>query len=172
MMGPPGSGKSTQAQILGQRFNVPAISTGVLFREIAQQDTDLGKKIKAIIDSGGLIDDETTYEAVDKYLGILKNGFVLDGYPRTLSQAKRELVLIDKVIYIKISDELATERILKRKERADDTAEVVAHRLVVYHESTELILDYYRKQGKLLEIDGNGTIEEVEKLIWEGLGNE
>ena len=163
-MGPQGSGKSTQADLLAKKLNLPHIQTGDIYRSIATQNTDLGKKIKNIMDSGGLIDDQTTYELVDKHLSEIKNGFIIDGFPRTLSQAKKQPFRIDKVINIKLSDEEATKRMLLRN-REDDSPEAIAQRLKLYHQETEPILGFYRLQEKLVEVDGSGTIEEVTGLI-------
>lgn len=170
-MGPQGSGKTTQAEILADKLKLPFIGTGDIYRQVAGLDTELGKRVKAILDKGDLVDDETTFKVVDSHLSEIKSGFILDGFPRTLAQAQRELFPVDKVIYIKLTDDTAVKRLAARG-RSDDTPEVIGERLRLYHEETEPILDYYRKQGKLLEVDGSGTIEEVEKLIWEALGNE
>lgn len=164
LMGPVGSGKTTQADILSKKLDLPHIQTGEIYRKIAGEDSPLGKKIKAILDAGGLIDDNTTFETVDKHLKEIQGNFILDGFPRTLVQAQKELFLVGKVIYIKVPDEETTKRLLLRQ-RTDDTSEIIAERLKVYHQETEPILDYYRKLGKLIEIDGRGTIEEVAVLI-------
>lgn len=164
LMGVQGSGKSTQAELLAKDLNLPHIETGAIYRSIAGEPTVLGQKVKQILDVGDLIDDETTFQVVDKYLNEIKGGFILDGFPRTLIQAQRELFPVDKVFYLKLTDEEATKRLLLRA-RGDDTPEIIAERLRLYHEQTEPILDYYRKQNKLKEIDGSGTIEEVHDLI-------
>lgn len=164
VMGPQGSGKSTQAELLAKRLNLPHIETGNVYRELAKEDSELGRKIKGVLEKGGLVDDETTFEVVDKNLAKIKGGFVLDGFPRTLTQAQRELFPIDKVIYINLSDEEAIERLLLRG-RADDKIETIKARLKLFHERTEPILDYYRKQEKLLEIDGSKSVEEVSGQI-------
>ncbi len=160
MMGPQGSGKSTQAELLAQKLKLPHIETGNIYREIAKEDTPLGSKIKTVLEKGGLVDDETTFEVVDRHLADVKTGFVLDGFPRTLIQAQRELFPIDRVIYIRLSDEEAVKRMVKRG-RADDKPELIKERLRLFHERTQPILDFYRKQGKLLEVDGSGSVEEV-----------
>lgn len=168
IMGPQGSGKSTQGDLLAERLGIPHIQTGEIYRQIAQQDSELGRKVKAVLDVGGLIDDQVTFEVVDKHLAEIKSGFIIDGFPRTLVQAQRELFPVDKVIYIRLTDEEAIKRLLLRK-RKDDTPEIIAERLKLYHQQTEPILDYYRKQGKLAEVDGSGTIEEVSTLINQSL---
>jgi adenylate kinase len=172
IMGPQGSGKSTQGDLLAEKLGIPHIQTGGIFREITKQDTDLGRMVKALIDNGNLVDDETTYRVLDQAIAPLKSGFILDGFPRTLAQAKRESFPVDKVIYVRLTDEEGIKRITSRaaiENRADDTPEAVAKRLQIYHQSTEPILDYYRQQGKLIEVDGSGTIEEVRDLIFAAL---
>lgn len=160
IMGPQGSGKSTQAELLANKLNLPHIETGNVYREQARENSE----IRSVLEKGGLIDDKTTFEVVDRHLAKLKGGFVLDGFPRTLVQAQRELILIDKVVYINLSDKEAIGRLLKRG-RSDDKIETIKERLRLFHERTEPILDYYRSQGKLLEVDGSGTIEEVAAQI-------
>lgn len=164
LMGVPGSGKTTQAELLAKDLNLPHIETGAVYRSIANEPTVLGEKVKKILGTGDLIDDETTFQVVDKYINEIKGGFILDGFPRTLVQAQRELFFIDKVFYIKLTDEEATKRLLLRA-RAGETPEIIQERLTVYHQETEPILNYYRGQKKLMEIDGSGTIEEVHDLI-------
>lgn len=160
VMGPQGSGKSTQAELLAKKLNLPHIETGNVYRKLAETDPEIRK----VMETGGLIDDKTTFEVVDKNLAQLKGGFVLDGFPRTLVQAQRELFEVDKVIYIRLSDDEAVARLLKRG-RDDDEPDIIKERLKLFHERTEPILDYYRKQGKLLEIDGSKPVEEVASQI-------
>lgn len=170
IMGPPGSGKGTQADLLAEKFNFRHISTGALYREIAKQPTKLGKRVKAFLDVGELVDDSTTFELVDKHLKELKGRLVLDGYPRTLVQAQKEAVRVDRVIYLDIGDKIAKERMLDKRRREGETPEIAANRLKIYHRDTEPVLDYYQQQEKLTKIDGRGTIEEVHALILADLG--
>lgn len=160
VMGPQGSGKSTQAELLAQKLNLPHIETGNVYRELAKTDP----AIREVLEKGGLIDDKTTFEVVDRHLAEIKDGFVLDGFPRTLTQAQRELFPVDKVIYIGLSDEEAMKRLLARG-REDDKLETIKARLKLFHERTQPILSYYRNQGKLLEIDGAKSVEEVASQI-------
>lgn len=169
IMGSPGSGKSTQAELLARRLQVPHVSTGDIYRALSEENTESGRRIKDILTTGGLIDDSTTFEQIDRHLAKIKGNCVVEGFPRTLVQAERELFPIDKVIYLRLSDEGATRRLSARK-REDDTPELIATRLKLYHRDTEPILDYYRRQNKLLEIDASGTIEEVYYLILAALG--
>ena len=164
IMGPQGSGKSTQAELLSQQLNLPHIETGEIYRRLSQENSPLGQKVKEILDKGDLIDDQTTFEVVDKYLAAITGGFIIDGFPRTLIQAQRERFPIDKVVYLRLSDDQAVKRLMRRG-RADDTPAVIKERLNLYHSQTEPILDHYRQSGKLVEIDGRGTIEQVNQLI-------
>lgn len=163
-MGPQGSGKSTQATILAQKLHLPHIETGEIYRHLENTDSPAGRKIKAALDKGGLVDDETTFEIIDQHLSEMKDGFVIDGFPRTLTQAQRDLFPIDAVIFLRLSNEEATKRLLLRG-RADDTPELISERLKLYHEQTEPILSYYKERQKLVEINGEKTIEEISKDI-------
>ncbi len=169
IMGPPGSGKGTQADLLAAKLNIPHISTGDLYRDIATQDTETGRRVKDLLDHGLLIDDATTFELVDRHLKEIKSGFILDGYPRTLVQAKEEAVRVDIVLYLEVIDLTVIERMLLRK-RPGENLELAEKRLQVYHQQTEPILNYYLQQEKLKKIDGNGPIAEVFNLILASLG--
>lgn len=159
-MGPQGSGKSTQAAILAEKLGLPHIETGKIYRALENSDSPLGRKIKAVLDHGDLVDDQTTFEIIDQHLSEMKNGFVIDGFPRTLAQASRDLFPIDAVIFLRLGNEEATKRLLLRN-REDDTPELIAERLRHYHQETEPILDYYNQKQKLIEINGEKTIEEI-----------
>ncbi|MDO8619351.1 MAG: nucleoside monophosphate kinase [Candidatus Daviesbacteria bacterium] len=162
LVGPQGAGKSTQAKLLADSFHIPAISTGDIFRELATQESTLSEKLKQIMSSGNLVDDETTSKIVKERLAQpdFKNGFVFDGYPRTLKQIEYFDPGFDKVIYLEFADKDARQRLLRRG-RADDTPELIDQRLKIYHQLTDPILDYYREQGILLAIDAAGSIDEV-----------
>jgi adenylate kinase len=163
-MGPQGSGKSTQATILAKKLHLPHIETGEIYRSLENTDSSIGRKIKAALDKGGLVDDETTFEIIDQHLSEMRSGFVIDGFPRTLAQAKRDLFSIDAVIFLRLSNEEATKRLLLRG-REDDTPELISERLKLYHEQTEPILNYYKEKQKLIEINGEKTIDEISKDI-------
>lgn len=162
LIGPQGSGKSTQADLLARQLNVPKITVGDIFRDLAKQDSEQGKKIKAILEAGKLVDDDLTARIVKEKLSReeFKEGFVVDGYPRTLEQANIFDPNYDKVFYLNLQQEKATERLLKRG-RADDTSELIKKRLDLYQEQTQPLLDYYKDLGKLIEIEGEGSIEQV-----------
>lgn len=169
-IGPQGSGKSTQAKLLAKSLKVPYISTGDIFREMASQNSKLGKKLRQILDGGKLVLDETTAQIVSDRIkqSDCQNGFILDGYPRSLEQIKLFDPSFDKVFYLKLSDEEAIERLLMRG-RGDDTSDSIAERLRIYHKQTDPMLTYYLKEGLLVSIDGQGTIEQIQQRIREEL---
>ncbi len=162
LIGPQGSGKSTQAKQLSHLINIPAVSTGEIFRKMTEQDSDEGRRIKDILAKGELVDDQTTAQIVETMLKDpeYQNGFVLDGYPRTLKQRELYDPQFDKVIYLKLSDQEIMDRLLKRG-REDDTQELIKTRLDLYKEQTQPLLDYYKNLGILIEIDGSNSVDEV-----------
>ncbi len=157
-IGPQGSGKSTQGKLLAKFLGLPYISTGDIFRA-------MGGKVQQILDQGKLVDDKTTSKIVEeKIKGENINGFILDGYPRTMEQIKLFDPGFDKVIILTLSDREATKRLLSRG-REDDTKELIFARLKAYHEQTDPIIDYYRQKGKLKSVNGTGSIDEIQKRI-------
>lgn len=171
LIGPQGSGKSTQGKLLSESLKVPYISTGDIFRQISLEETDEGKRIKEILNSGQLVDDDTTASFLEKRIenNDCQNGFILDGYPRNLEQVKKISDLnFDKVIYFNVSEQVVLERLLKRG-RADDIESSIKTRLNLYYIQTQPLLDYYRNQGLLTEVDGSGDIQiiqdEIKKFI-------
>jgi adenylate kinase len=179
LFGPPGSGKGTQARILQERRGLPQLSTGDMLRTAIAAGTELGKKCKAIMDSGELVPDEIVvgiiaerYDEPD-----CAKGAVFDGFPRTIPQAEAlDAMLkargrrIDLVIELKV-DAVLIGRVEQRiKEsggvaRADDTPETLKNRLAVYYKNTAPLIEYYKKQGKLVTVDGMAPIDEVTKAI-------
>lgn len=159
ILGPQGSGKSTQAELLVRKFKIPHLQTGALFRKIAREKTKLGQRVKNRLDKGELVSDKDIMSVVEKELAReeYKKGVVLDGIPRNLKQAKALKIKIDRVFYLKTSDKEGFKRLMLRK-RADDTSELIKERLRIYHRETEPILAFYRKQGVLEEVDGERPI--------------
>lgn len=173
LLGAPGSGKGTQAPKLMEAFKLHHISTGDMFRKEIASQSPIGIKAKSIIDSGGLCPDDVTLDMLNSYLSKLGEckGYILDGVPRTIEQAQmldgvnyNKPISISKVVYIKIDEEEIIKRILKRAAelgRTDDTPEVAKNRTEQYFKLTHPLIDYYKKQGKLIEINGMQTIDEV-----------
>ncbi len=178
MLGPPGSGKGTQAEILAEKLGVPAISTGEMLRRAVASGSDLGQRVESIMASGALVDDDTMAEVVRERLSRddADGGYLLDGYPRTLAQADTlagiladDGTALDAVVFIDAPEDELVRRSLARR-RADDTEEVVRHRQVVYREKTAPLIEYYEGLGLLRRIDGDRSIEEVSAGIFEALG--
>jgi len=173
VIGPPGSGKTTQARLLAQKLSLPHISMGEVCRKVAEQDTDEGREVRATLEKGTLVDDDLVLKLFFDRIGRggCRDGFIADGNPRTLYQAQRmeEQVPLDKAVFIRVSLPVAKERLLKRG-RADDTEETIARRFRVFAKQTAPILDFYRKKGKLIEVDGDGSVEAVAKEMMLKLG--
>lgn len=168
VMGPPGSGKSTQAELLAEELGVPHFETGDLFYFLSQENSPRGREIKKLMDKGALLDDQFVLKAVEEQLKSkqYQKGAVLDGTPRSLWQAEHFKIKLDRVFYLKVSDKENIKRLVKRG-RKDDTPEVVEKRLSIYHQDTEPMLNYYRKKGILEEVDGERPIEEIHNDIIE-----
>ncbi|KFF12940.1 adenylate kinase [Chryseobacterium soli] len=182
LFGPPGSGKGTQAQNLIEKFNLKQVSTGDLFRFNMKNDTELGKLAKSYIDKGELVPDQVT---TDMLIDELRkptdtNGFIFDGYPRTVAQTealerivKEELNdKIDICLSLIVDDQILVERLLKRGEtsgRTDDSnEEIIQNRIKEYYAKTAEVAELYKQQGKYIEVNGVGGIDEIsEKLFAE-----
>lgn len=178
LLGPPGAGKGTQAELLAGQLGVPAISTGEMLRQAVSSGTELGRKVQGIMASGELVDDATMAEVVKDRLARVdaRPGFLLDGYPRTLPQAHTlEGILtgagqeLDAVLLVEVPEEELVRRAVLRG-RADDGEEVVRERLRVYREKTEPLIGYYRERGLLYPIDGNLPVEKVTSQMLIALG--
>lgn len=179
IFGPPGAGKGTQAKLIGEEYNIPHLSTGEIFRNAIKNETDLGKKVQSILDAGELVPDVTVVALVEEELkkGKYSNGYILDGFPRTVSQAEayddflaEQDNILDAFLLLKVPQEELIDRILSRREgRTDDTEEKVKTRLEVYYNETRPVKKHYDKQGLVEEIDGVGSVEEVFKRIKETL---
>ena len=180
MLGPPGSGKGTQAKILAEKLGVPAISTGRMLRRAVESGSELGQRVEAIVASGALVDDDTMAEVVRERLARddAAAGYLLDGYPRTQAQADMLTRILadsgsalDAVVLIEVPEDELVRRSLARQ-RADDTEEIVRHRQGVYREKTAPLIEYYESLGLLRRIDGDSSIEDVNASICAALGVE
>ena len=182
LLGGPGAGKGTQAAKLKQHYEIPHVSTGEILREARSSGTDLGKKAAEYMDAGKLLPDDIILGIVDERLGmpVMENGFIFDGFPRTIPQAEGldELLeargsALDAVVSIDVPDEIVVGRLLKRAEiegRADDNRETIEERLSVYYKQTEPLKAYYEARGILKSVDGLGTVEEILDRIKTVLG--
>ena len=178
LFGPPGAGKGTQAGALAQKYNLCHLSTGALLRAEIAAGTSLGKQAKELIDKGNLVGDDVVEGMLESRFAQASGieGFLLDGFPRTISQAEdldRMLAKtsdkVEKVISIMIPDAMVAERIAHRaaiEGRADDASEeTIKNRIATYHAKTEPLIEFYKAQGKYEEADGRGPIEEVHDAI-------
>jgi adenylate kinase len=178
LLGPPGAGKGTQAQIIAEKLNVPTISTGDIFRANVSGQTDLGRQAKAYMDAGDLVPDEITVAMVRGRLAEpdAKAGFLLDGFPRTIAQAEQLRASLaelgnrlDGVLELVVDEDELVRRLSGRRmlvdgewvQREDDRPETVRHRLAVYREQTAPLSGFYEQEGLLARIDAMGAIEEV-----------
>ena len=180
LFGPPGAGKGTQATAMVEKYNLHHISTGALLRKEIAAGTELGLQAKALIEKGCLVPDEVVEGMIENEFKTVTgvDGFLLDGFPRTIPQAEALDAILAKTseevtatVSIMIPDQMIMERIKGRalKEgRADDASEdIINNRIVTYHNQTEPLIEYYSKAGRYNEIDGVGTIEEVQERIFE-----
>ena len=209
MLGAPGAGKGTQAKKIADKYQIPHISTGDIFRANIKEGTELGKKAKSYMDQGQLVPDELTLELImDRFQNPdCKNGYVLDGFPRTIPQAEaltealaKKGETIDYAINMEVPDENIINRMGGRRAclacgstyhivyaptrvegicdrcgeklvlRDDDKPETVKNRLNVYHNQTQPLIEYYTRQGKLAEVDGTQSMEDVFNAIVKILG--
>ncbi len=183
IMGPPGAGKGTQAQILVERYAIPQLSTGDILRAAIEARTPMGLQAREIMARGDLVPDEVVCGIVAERLDDADagNGFVLDGFPRTIAQARaldemmaEKGIALDGVVALEVEPEALIERIKTRAvenggARSDDNVEVLRNRLEVYHELTKPLLDYYKRQGNLISVDGMGSVDEVSAAIAKAL---
>ncbi|MBX3089547.1 MAG: adenylate kinase [Cryobacterium sp.] len=181
IIGPPGAGKGTQAALLAGRFGIPAIATGDIFRENIKNETPLGLEVKSIVDAGDYVPDALTNELVKDRLAKpdATGGFLLDGYPRTLSQVAflddllaQDGQKLDAVIRLVVDVEVVVERLRKRaaqQGRSDDTEEAIRHRQEVFRRETAPLIEVYENAGLLVTIDGIGEVGEIAERILDGL---
>ena len=173
MLGAPGAGKGTQAVRIAETHGIPHISTGEMLRGAIAAGSELGQKVKSIVESGALVPDELVIDVIRDRLAQsdTQNGFVLDGFPRTLGQAEAlDLLLAELgrplaiVLELELAEDTAVERMLGRaaeQGRADDTPEVIRNRFEVYRRQTEPLSDYYRSKGILVAVDSTPSMDEV-----------
>lgn len=181
IMGPPGAGKGTQAAHVAQRYEIPAISTGDIFRAMKTADTPLAQQVREIMDSGGYVSDEITNEIVLTRLAEVDcvRGFLLDGYPRTPAQVETLDAFLagrgeslDAVICLVADTDEVVKRLLKRAEtdgRADDREETIRVRQQVYADQTAPLLEIFRSRDLLVEVDGLGAVDEVAERLFDAL---
>ncbi|MGI8716507.1 MAG: adenylate kinase [Lapillicoccus sp.] len=177
LMGPPGAGKGTQAARIAERFGIPAVSTGDIFRDNIKNRTELGQKVEKILASGAYVPDEVTNDIVRDRLAQpdASNGFLLDGYPRTTGQvnALDEMLAVaghrlDAAVELTVDEDALVERLTNRageQGRADDSEEVVRERQALYRDETAPLIDLYHEHGVLLRVDGMGTVNEVTERV-------
>ncbi len=174
LIGIQGAGKSTQGNLLSKRLGIPYLSTGHIFRQLAKEKTKLGRYVKELMNAGYLFPDKKTIAIVREYLKRpeYENGYILDGFPRTLTQAEFFKDGPDKTIYLKVSDKEALWRLSYRNGeiREDETLAALRKRIELFHKMTEPVLNYYRKKGLLIEVDGENSIEKIHEDIMERLG--
>ncbi|MDR1253925.1 MAG: adenylate kinase [Oscillospiraceae bacterium] len=205
ILGAPGAGKGTQAELISKSLSIPIIATGNIIREAIKNNDELGKIAKAFVDLGKLVSDDIIIEIIENRLQKedCKGGFILDGFPRTIPQAQALdsiKIEIDKVLNIKVTDDEIIKRMSGRRvcekcgssyhlefkhplvenlcdncqgaliQRKDDHPDTVKERLKVYHQQTEPLKDYYIKQGKFIEIQGQNDVSKTTELIFEKLG--
>lgn len=181
LLGPQGSGKGTQAKRIAAEYGIPHIATGDILRGAIEDETELGRRVKPILESGQLVPDELMIDLIRDRLGRpdAEAGFILDGFPRTSPQADALDSMLDEigrslsiVFEFQLPDDIAKQRLLRRAElegRADDTSDVIDRRLELYHELTEPLVEHYRLQGNLVGIHGNRSVNEVFSEVQEAL---
>jgi adenylate kinase len=166
LIGIQGSGKSTQGNLLRDKLDIPYLSSGHIFREMAKEKTPLGRYMKETLNAGYLISDEKTIPIIEEYLAKAeyKKGYILDGFPRTTKQAEDFSNGVDKVIYLKVSDKEALWRLSGRVDegvREDNTLGAIRKRIQLFHDFTEPVIGFYRQKGNLIEVDGERDIETI-----------
>ena len=181
LLGPQGSGKGTQGRLIAADYDIPHIATGDMLRAAIAEETELGRTVKPIYDSGRLVPDELMIELIRERLGRddAREGFVLDGFPRTMRQAEAldEMLQeigrgLDVVLELQVPDDVGRERMLKRaaeEGRTDDTPDAIDERLRIYHVETAPLVEYYRTRGNLVGIHGERTVDEVHAEIQRAL---
>lgn len=164
LIGIQGAGKSTQGNFLSEEYNIPYLSSGHIFREMAKEKTQMGRWLKETVNSGALVPDDKTLEVIFTYLEKPEyaNGYILDGFPRTVVQAEAFNGGVDRVVFLDVSDKEALWRIAGRvSDRQDETLQAIKKRIDSFHEFTRPVVDFYRQAGKLVAVDGEKDVEGV-----------
>jgi adenylate kinase len=174
LIGIQGSGKSTQGNLLSEKLSIPYLSSGHIFREMAKEKTPMGRYIKETMNAGYLISDEKTLEIVQEYLGRdeYNKGYILDGFPRTVPQAEQFQNGITAAVYLRVTDKEALWRLAGRDDegvREDNNLKAIMKRINLFHEKTEPVIEFYRNKGKIIDIDGEMQIEEINNKIMDEL---
>ncbi len=176
LIGIQGSGKSTQGNLLAEKLKIPYLSTGHILRELSKEKTRLGRYIKETINAGVLVPDSRMIPIVEEYLqrSEYEKGYILDGFPRTIAQARVFNGEVDKVIYLNVSDKEALWRLSYREEndtddREDSTLLAIRKRIELFHEYTKPVLEFYKKRRQLIEINGEQEIKKIHKEIMQKL---
>lgn len=176
-MGPPGAGKGTQSKLIEEEFKFPQISTGDILREAVANQTEMGKKAKEYMDAGDLVPDSVVIGIIADKISTpeCKKGFILDGFPRTIEQAKALDVLLNSnhkkinyVISFEVPEQELVDRLLGRAKiegRADDNIDSIKNRLSVFREKTQPLIDYYKEMGSLVEVNGLGEVAEISERV-------
>jgi adenylate kinase len=175
MIAPPGAGKGTQGVVIAEHFGIPHIATGDLLRDHVARGTELGRSVQDALDRGELVPDEVVLDMVRAAMEELQDGYVLDGVPRTMQQARAlydigvELgMTADVALHLQVEDGELVRRLLARAQdtgRSDDTEDVIRHRLALYYEVTHPILEWYGERGILVSVDANRDAEAVGRQI-------
>ncbi len=180
ILGAPGSGKGTQGKLLAEHLAVPEVSTGELLRAAVKRGTALGNQAKTFMDRGELVPDDVILGLIREILDAgAKRGMMMDGFPRTVAQAKavdkllaEKKAKVDRVVLLDVAEEELTKRLLARaaKEgRSDDNLESIRTRLKVYHDQTQPLIAYYEKQGVVRRVPGMGSVDDIQKRAREAL---
>lgn len=168
LIGIQGAGKSTQGNLLSKKLNIPYLSSGHIFRNMARRKSKIGRWLKETLNAGALVPDDTTVEIVMEYLKKkeYQNGYIIDGFPRTVAQAKVFTDKTEKVIFIDVSDKEALWRISGRLDnREDDTLKAIRKRIQSFHDQTEAVFKYYQQHNSLYRINGEQSVDKVFKDI-------
>jgi len=172
LIGIQGAGKSTQGNMLSAELGIPYLSSGHVFREMTKDKSPVGRMLKELLNTGALVPDDLTLEIILTYLKKPEyaNGYILDGFPRTVPQAEAFGEAVDKVIFIDVSDREALWRISGRvSDREDETLHAIRRRIQLFHENTEPVIKFYQEHDKLVKVDGEQEVQVVFDQIMEHL---